>query len=199
MSFAWQLSSSFDVCFVCGANFANLKYYRWCTNDEIRDTKLLEGKGKSWLVNKRTTEKGGAHISFQRFNIYSRAETKEDEPCPAREQFVIFSCDQVVSVGPLDKSSLSWILKWRTVNNVTVSWSLWNVFLLVILLRRWAAAEKMYIQNSSLDISTLGKNSLNISVIVFYAHGACLVSENSQDVIFQTFPKFTISKHFEGR
>lgn len=58
-------------------------------------------------MNKRTTEKG-AHISFQRFNIYSRAETKEDEPCPAREQFVIFSCDQVVSVpGPLDKSSLS--------------------------------------------------------------------------------------------
>ena len=137
-----------------GANFANLEYYKRCTNDEIRDTKLLEGKGKSW--------KGGAHISFQRFNIYSRAETKEDEPCPAREQFVIFSCDQVVSVGPLDKSSLSWILKWRTVNNVTVSWSLWNVFLLVILLRRWAAAEKIYIQNSSLDFSSLGKNSLNI-------------------------------------
>lgn len=134
MSFAWQLSSCFDVCFVW-SEFANPKYYKWCTNDEIRDTKLLERKGKTWLVNKRTTEKG-AHISFQRFNIYSRAETKEDEPCPAREQFVIFSCDQVVSVpGPLDKSSLSWILKWRTVNNVTVSWSLWNVFLLVILFK----------------------------------------------------------------
>ena len=150
-------------------------------------------------MNERTTEIG-AHISFQRFNIYPRAETKEDEPCPARETICHFqlwpSCESVP--GPLDKSSLSWILKWRTVNNVTVSWSLWNVFLLVILLRRWAA-ERMYIQNSSLDISTLGKNSLNISVIVFYARSACLVSENSQDVIFQTFPKFTISKHFEGR
>ena len=55
-------------------------------------SKLSEEKGKSWLVNRRTAKRG-THISFQGFNIYSRAETKEDEPCPGvlRLSYLSFS------------------------------------------------------------------------------------------------------------
>ena len=147
---------------------------------------------KYWLENKRHI-----CISFQGFNIYSRAETKEDEPCPAREAICHVQCDQVVSVaGPPDKSSLSWILKWRTVNNVTVQChDAWGMF---FFLSSSHTRDNVYSKFISGCFHTW-KNSWNISVIVFYARSECLVSENSGDVIFQTFPKFTFLKHFEGR
>ena len=101
------------------------------------------GKVDLWIGGQR---KGAHTIPFKDL-IFTRGQKQK------KMSLVLMSCAWAIchfqlwpscecSSGPLDKSSLSWILKWRTVNNVTVSWSLWNVFLLVILLRRWASSKR---------------------------------------------------------